>query len=99
MSSKDKIIKTIQENNGRIKSYGIKRVGIFGSFARSSQKKNSDIDILVEFEKGKKVFDNYMELKFFLESLFRRKVDLVIKEALKPSIRDNVLSEVSYARL
>ncbi len=99
MSSKERIIKTIQENNDQIKLYGVKRVGIFGSFARSSQNKKSDIDILIEFEKGKKAFDNYMELKFFLEKLFGRKVDLVIREALKPRIRNIVLEEVAYAKL
>ena len=53
--------------------------------------------ILVEFSRRNKTFDNYMELKFYLEKIFRRKVDLVIKEALKTRIRRKVLSEVEYA--
>ena len=57
----------------------------------------SDIDVLVEFDKGTKTFDNYMDLKFFLEKMFHRKVDLVIREALKIRIKDQVLSEVEYA--
>ena len=99
MSSKDRIIKAIQENNTQIKSYGVKRVGIFGSFARASERRTSDIDVLIEFEKGKKAFDSYMDLKFFLEKLFNRKIDLVIMESLKPRIKNKVLREVSYARL
>ena len=99
MLSKNDIVKTIQENMKEIKDYGIERIGIFGSFARATQNNKSDIDILVEFEKGEKIFDNYMELKFYLERLLRRKVDLVIKDAVKPRIKQAVLREVAYARL
>ena len=97
MSPKNKILKTIQEHSGDLKAYEVKRVGLFGSFTQSRQNVKSDIDILVEFNRGGKTFDNYMELKFYLERLFRRKVDLVIKDALKARIRDRVLSEVEYA--
>jgi uncharacterized protein len=97
MLTKNDIVKIIQENMEEIKGYGIRKIGIFGSAATDSSTERSDIDILVEFQKDKKAFDNYMELKFFLEHLFNRKVDLVIKDALKSRIKDNVLKEVSYA--
>jgi len=77
--------------------YGVKRIGFFGSLVRNKQKETSDIDVLVEFEKGAKTFDNYMGLKFFLEGVFGRKVDLVISDVLKPQIRERVLEEVMYA--
>ena len=77
--------------------YGVKRIGIFGSFARGEEKEGSDIDILIEFEKGRKTFNNYMDLKFFLVDLFHRKVDLVTVEALRPQLKDSILKEVSYA--
>jgi len=97
MLNKKEIIQSIHSNIDEIKGYGIKRIGIFGSFARSSQNNKSDIDVLVEFYPEEKSFDNYMELKFFLERLLRRKVDLVIKEAIKPRIRRYILDEVLYA--
>lgn len=97
MLNKKTVIQYIQSNIDEIKRYGIKRIGIFGSFARSSQNNKSDIDVLVEFYPGEKNFDNYMELKFFLERLLQRKVDLVIKEAIKPRIKRYILSEVLYA--
>jgi len=97
MLTKNDIVKTIRENMEEIKGYGIRKIGIFGSAVTGSSTERSDIDILVEFQKDKKAFDNYMELKFFLEHLFNRKVDLVIKDALKSRIKDNVLKEVSYA--
>jgi len=55
------------------------------------------IDILVEFKKGEKTFDNYMDLKFYLENLFKHDVDLVIKDALKVKLRSNILRSVKYA--
>lgn len=97
--SKNDLIKAIQSNTDTLKAYGVKSVGIFGSFAASRQTSKSDVDVLVEFEKEDKTFDNYMELKLFLEKLFKRRVDLVIKDALKTRIKDRVLSETAYARL
>ena len=97
MLTKNDIVTAMQDNMGEIKKYGVKKIGIFGSAARSTQTSDSDIDILVEFQKGKKGFDNYMELKFFLEKLLRQRVDLVIQDALKIRIKDSILKEVSYA--
>jgi predicted nucleotidyltransferase len=77
--------------------YGVERIGIFGSFIRDEARPDSDIDILVTFKEGEKTFDNYMDLKFFLEDLFGRSVDLVTTEALKPRLRDRILGEVVYA--
>ena len=97
MLTKDKLLKAIQQHADDMRAYGVKKVGIFGSFATASQNSASDVDVLVEFNKKNKTFDNYMELKFFLEKLFHRKIDLVIKEALKARIKSGILSEVKYA--
>ncbi|MDD3234150.1 MAG: nucleotidyltransferase family protein [Candidatus Omnitrophota bacterium] len=97
MSPKTEILTKIKQHSNDLKNYGVRKVGLFGSFARSGQHPKSDIDILVEFNKGDKTFDNYMDLKFFLEKLFHRKIDLVIKDALKAQIKNKVLSEVKYA--
>ncbi|HAV40651.1 MAG TPA: nucleotidyltransferase [Aquificaceae bacterium] len=75
--------------------FGVREIGIFGSYVRSEESKESDLDVLVEFEEGKKNFDNYMDLKFYLEDLFGIKVDLVIK-AIKPRLKSYILSEVVY---
>ncbi len=91
------ILKQIQKNMDEIKRLGVIKIGLFGSFIKDEQKKGSDIDILVEFERDKKTFDNYMDLKFFLENLFDRKVDLVISEALKPNLKSSILESVKYA--
>ena len=93
----ESIMKKLEEHRDRIKGYGVKRIGLFGSFVRSEQTPGSDIDVLVEFERGEKTFDNYMDLKFFLEELFACKVDLVVKEAIKPALKESILESVNYA--
>ncbi len=91
------ILTKLEENKATIKKYGVKKIGLFGSYIRKEQKPTSDIDILVEFEKGKVTFDNYMDLKFFLEDLFECKVDLVMKEAIKPDLKPYIIGSVKYA--
>ncbi|MGK7959384.1 nucleotidyltransferase family protein [Crocosphaera sp.] len=76
-------------------TYSVKSLGIFGSFVREEATENSDLDILVEFE-GEPTFRKYMDLKFFLEDLFERQVDLVIETDIKPQIREQILEEVVY---
>ena len=97
MLTKDKILKTIKRHAGELNAYGVKKVGIFGSFAKAGQNSRSAVDVLVEFARNRKTFDNYMNLKFYLEKLFHRKVDLVTKDALKTRIKNRVLGEVQYA--
>ena len=77
-------------------SYGVKRIGLFGSYVTSQQGKRSDVDLLVEFDRDIDLFD-FIEVKEFLERLLERKVDLVMKSALKPRIKRHVLEEVKYA--
>ena len=79
-----------------LKTFHVKKIGIFGSVLRNEQTRRSDVDILVEFEKGHKDFFNYMRLKFYLEASLGRKVDLVIKEAVKPRLKERIFKEVVY---
>jgi len=74
--------------------YFVKRIGIFGSYARDEQKKESDVDIIVEFTSP--VGFKFIELKLYLEEILDKKVDLVTPNALKPQIKESVLKEVSY---
>jgi hypothetical protein len=76
--------------------FGVERIGIFGSFVRGEEKPESDVDVLVEFKDGEGTFHHYMDLKFYLEDIFGRKVDLVMKDAIKRRLREPILSEVEY---
>ena len=94
--SREEVVKKIREHREKIKSFGVKRVGIFGSVVRGEAKAESDIDIIVEFEKGKKNFENFINLAFFLEDLFGRKVDLLTPESLSPHLKQYIEKEVVY---
>ncbi len=91
-----KAIEILKKHEDTIKKkFGVKRMGIFGSFAKGEGREESDIDILVEFEKTVDFFE-FLDLKEFLENLFHREVDLVTKRALKPLIKEKILKEVIY---
>ena len=68
-----------ERKNYLVEKFGVIEIAVFGSYARGEQRKDSDVDIIVDFKEGYKTFDNYMNLKFYLEELFGKKVDLVIK--------------------
>jgi hypothetical protein len=76
--------------------FHVMELGIFGSLVKGRQRRGSDVDILVTFDKGHKDFFNYMRLKSCLEELTGMKVDLVMKDALKPRLRERILNEVEY---
>jgi predicted nucleotidyltransferase len=96
MKTKNAVIETLRANEATIRSYGVRRLGIFGSVARDEHHSESDIDLLVEFQKGTKTFDNFIHLVFFLEDLLGRKVELVTKDSLSPYIGPRILKEVEY---
>ncbi len=99
IQTKQDILNALDKNRSHIKTLGVKRIGLFGSFVRGDQNSDSDIDLLVEFEIGRKTFDNFMELSFFLEEVLQHKVELVTVESLSPYIGPHILKEVEYAAL
>lgn len=74
--------------------YHVEKIGLFGSFARDEQTETSDIDLLVEFSRP--VGFEFLDLKDYLETIFDRPVDLVTPNAIKPYMKDEILSEVQY---
>jgi|Deesub1362B_J571_1020462.scaffolds.fasta_scaffold14351_3 hypothetical protein len=94
--NRERILKILKEHREELKKFGVKKIGLFGSYIRGEQKRESDIDILVEFEKGKKNFNNFIELAFFLEDLFGTKVDLLTEESMSPYLKPYIMREVVY---
>jgi len=97
MMKKFKEIKLLFEDNKKdlMERFKIKQIGIFGSYMRGEQKKTSDIDIIVEFEKLIGLFD-FIGLKNYLSDLLKVNVDLIMKKGLKPRIGSKILKEVIY---
>jgi len=85
-----------ERKNYLAEKFGVIEIAIFGSYARGEQGKDSDVDLIVDFKEGWKTFDNYMNLKFYLEELFGKKVDLVIKSAINPRIKPFIIEEAIY---
>jgi predicted nucleotidyltransferase len=76
------------------RDYSVKEIGLFGSFSDNSFTDDSDIDLLVEFERP--IGWKYFSLEIYLENIFGRKIDLVTKNALKEQIKDRILKQVKY---
>jgi predicted nucleotidyltransferase len=93
--TREEVLKLLETNSHAIKTYGVRRLGLFGSWARGEGTEDSDLDFVVEFEQ--KSFDAYMDLKIFLEQLFGCQVDLVLENTIKPRLRRTILSETIHA--
>jgi uncharacterized protein len=97
VNTKQDILEALSQSQSHLRSLGVRRIGLFGSFVRNEQVADSDIDLLVEFEPEQKTFDNFMELSFFLEEVLGHKIELVTTESLSPYIGPYILKEVEYA--
>lgn len=87
-------IKTLRQHLPELREkYSVNYLGIFGSYVRGEQTKDSDLDVLVQFDKKPGLL-KYIELENYLSDLLGVKVDLVMKSALKPNIGKRILNEV-----
>jgi hypothetical protein len=96
MAEVDRIMAQLRKQKPVLQNrYGVKTLGVFGSYIRGEQGKRSDVDILVEFERPISLLQ-FLALERQVSELLGRKVDLVMKTALKPRIGENILREVVY---
>lgn len=83
------------------RDFAVRRIGVFGSFAKGTESKKSDIDLYVEFELSELDLDKYLRLIEYLEKLFNKKIDLVTKDGVEsiriPHIREEIKKEIIYA--
>jgi predicted nucleotidyltransferase len=89
------ILRVLKKNRDFIRALGVRRLALFGSYARNQATRASDLDFVVEFDQ--KSFDSYMDLKTFLENLFGCRVDLVLADAIKPRLRAPILEGAIHA--
>jgi predicted nucleotidyltransferase len=86
---------TLRQHYSELAAFGVRRIGLFGSYARGEATPESDMDILVEMDAP--TFRSYTGLWSFLESLFGCEVDLVLSDTVKSRLRPHILGEVQYA--
>ena len=97
MTTKNNILNTLKTNKLKLKKFGIRSVGLFGSYIHEEQSSGSDIDLLIDFEPEKENFDNLMAVCDFFETIFKNeKVEVVTKNGLSPYIGPKILKEVQY---
>jgi uncharacterized protein len=88
--------KTLRSSRAVLRArFGVKTIGLFGSFANGKPGIRSDVDILVEFSRP--VGWEFLDVQDYLEARLGRKVDLVTERALRPQLRERILAEVKYA--
>jgi predicted nucleotidyltransferase len=85
------VLARIGEHADEFRRLGVRRLALFGSTARGEARERSDLDFVVDL--ARKNFDTYMEVKFLLEDLFARHVDLLTVDGIKPAIRERILAE------
>ena len=96
LRSRDEILETLARLNPELRStFKVRRIGLFGSYARHEQRPDSDIDLLVDFSEDADLFD-LIELKYFLEDRLGYRVDIVPERALRDELRQSVNADVSY---
>jgi len=96
MQSLDEIKKSLINQKILLREkYKINRLGIFGSYVRGEQKKESDLDVLIDYEEVPSLI-TLIELENHLSNVLGLNVDLVTRKGIKPQLRSNILEEVVY---
>jgi predicted nucleotidyltransferase len=100
IENKKALMQILHTNKEQIRSFGVKNLNLFGSFTKDNLVTDqSDIDFLVEFEEGKKCFDNFIDLNYFLEELTGRKVELLTHQSLSKFIGPHILKQLEHVSL
>ncbi|HEY0667980.1 MAG TPA: nucleotidyltransferase family protein [Sphingobacteriaceae bacterium] len=97
--NKDMILKSLADHKGELAAFGVEKIGLFGSYIHNNASSESDIDLVVDIQKNKKTFRNFMALSYFLEDMFGRKVDLITMQSLSPYIGPHILKTAEYVSI
>lgn len=96
--TREGILGTLRRNEALLRKYGVKRIGLFGSYARETQTASSDVDFLVEFSEP--TYDNFIGLTEALEGLLARKVEILTPDGLDsirvPEVADSIRNALAY---
>ena len=96
VTSRNEIFSILDEMKDILKSMGVKRIGLFGSFVRNESKSGSDVDVIVSFLPGYKNYDTFFKLAELLEENFGRKVEIITEESISPHFKVEIEKDVNY---
>lgn len=99
MLSLEEIIKTLSRYRANLVSeFGVRSIGVFGSYARGVQTPDSDIDFVVDFaDDCQDLFEAKYQLRLFLSGLFNKQVDVANLKAIKPYVLNEIKGDIRYA--
>lgn len=89
----------IERQKQHLRALGLKRIGIFGSSARGELGVKSDVDVILDFDRTKKTYRNFIQTTFFLETLLGRSVDALTPQGLSPHIKPYIDRDVTYVQI
>jgi len=95
--NKKSILNEIEKRRDKLRIKGVRKIGLFGSYLKGTQKRGSDVDLLVTFDKSN-LGKNYFEVLFYLENLFKRRIDLIAIQSLRPEL-NYVKKEAAYVKI
>jgi len=98
VNTKTDLFEQLISHRQELRDFGVKELGVFGSFLTTKVRVDSDVDLLVEFEPDQKSFDNFMDLSFYLEKLLGRRVEIVTPQSLSKYIGPLILNQVEHVR-
>lgn len=99
VKNKKELVERILSNKERIRSFGVLRLGIFGSFVRDEVKESSDVDFFADIKFEYKTLKNFSALYDFLEQLTGRKIEIITPQSLSKYIGPYILKEVEYVSI
>ena len=76
--------------------FGVLDLAVFGSYVNHRQTPTSDVDLFVDLKPEYKTFDNFMDLKFFLEEQLQKKIDLAMRESIREELQADIFNEAVY---
>ena len=94
--NKNDILNLLRSNQTKIKTFGAKNLALFGSYLKNEQTLTSDVDLLVEFFKEEKNYNNFINLVFYLEEILNKEVDLITPESLSPYLKPSIINNMEY---
>ena len=99
VADKAEVFERIDRLRPALDAFGVRRIGLFGSFVRGEQRADSDVDLLVEFRPDEKTFRNFIDAADLLEDVLGRRIDFVTRESLSRHIGPYILREVEHVEV
>lgn len=90
---------TIEQHKRTLHTFGLARIGIFGSLATGAATPTSDIDILLDFDPKQKTYRNFFQSATYLEQILQRPVDVLTPQSLSRRFHDAIAEDITYVKI